>query len=107
MLKLKDLNPQWIGSGGEGVYGPGGVPIPRREAVALEFDCPCGCPHPVIVSIANPLDGGPPFDAEANRPRWQRTGDDFDTLTLTPSIQRIAPARCWHGFVTNGEVTTC
>jgi hypothetical protein len=106
-MKLIDLNPTWIGSGGEGVCNADGSPVPRREAVALEFDCPCGCDSPVIVALANPPDGGEPFDAGRDRPRWERTGTDFGALTLTPSIQRVYPNRCWHGFVTNGEIITC
>jgi hypothetical protein len=105
-VKLTDLNPQWIGCGGLGVLDANKNPIPRREAVALEFNCPCGCEHPVIVSLANPPDGGEPFDAGRDRPRWQLTGTDFATLSLSPSIQRVYPEPCWHGFITNGEVIT-
>jgi hypothetical protein len=37
---------------------------------------------------------------------WTRTGEDFETLTLTPSIHSDpAKGGCgWHGFITNGEV---
>lgn len=107
-MKLTDLNPKWIGSGGEGVSNSlTGEPIPRREAVAISFDCPCGCVHPVCITFANPADGLGPFDPGPNRSRWERKGTDFETLTLTPSIQRILPHPCWHGFVTNGEIITC
>lgn len=108
MKRLKDLNPHWIATGGEGVTNSiTGEPVPRREAVAIGFDCPCGCTHPVCITLANPLDGGEPFDSGHARPRWTRTGADFETLTLTPSIQRVLPNGCWHGFVTNGEIITC
>lgn len=33
--------------------------------------------------------------------RWAVSGDRLDNLTLSPSID----CKCWHGFVTNGEVT--
>lgn len=34
---------------------------------------------------------------------WKRTGETFDTLTLTPSINAEAAGH-WHGFITNGDV---
>ncbi len=34
---------------------------------------------------------------------WQRTGETFETLTLSPSVD-ASRAGCWHGFITNGEV---
>lgn len=37
---------------------------------------------------------------------WHQEGDDFDTLSLTPSINREGLGdKCggWHGFITNGE----
>ncbi len=44
---------------------------------------------------------------EPQHAHWQRTGETFDTLTLTPSIHsRKEKGGCgWHGFITNGEVT--
>ena len=104
MKRLIDLNPEWVGAGGEGVRNADGSPVPRREAVGIHFDCPCGCAHPVFVSFANPADG---LGQVGTAPGWQRSGEKFETLTLTPSIQRVMPTACWHGFVTNGEVTTC
>jgi hypothetical protein len=32
---------------------------------------------------------------------WQRTGETFETLTLTPSVDCSAWGH-WHGFITNG-----
>lgn len=106
-MKLIDLNPAWVGSGGEGVRNADGSPVPRREAIGIWFDCPCGCEHPVYVSFSNPADGLGPFHANDGQPMWERTGNTFAELTLRPSIQRIAPQACWHGFITNGEVITC
>lgn len=110
-MKLTDLNPKWLGTGGEGVFHRDAatgelVPAPRREGVGVHFDCPCGRPEEgdhsgVFVYVDPPLDGGAPVDRA-----WKRTGDTFETLTLRPSIQRIGGCG-WHGFVTNGEVSTC
>jgi uncharacterized protein DUF6527 len=108
-LKLTDLHPQFLGAGGEGVFTADGSPAPRREGVGLLCDCPCGkCTEEwdrLFVAFANPLDGGPPI----HKVTWQRTGDTFETLTLTPSILRSqSRGGCnWHGFITNGEVITC
>jgi hypothetical protein len=80
------------------------------------FDCPKGCQSAVpvdeddrykrhFVQFANPLDGGQPF--EPGRAMWTRTGETFETLTLTPSIHSaVEKGGCgWHGFITKGEVT--
>jgi len=112
-VKLTDLNPRWIGAGGSGVT-QNGQPVPRREGVGVMFNCPCGKhgdDNPVYVPFANPLDGGPAYDPKPGR-GWQRTGDTFETLTLTPSILRVpsgdGPWDCaWHGFITNGEIQHC
>jgi Family of unknown function (DUF6527) len=116
-MKLTELDPHWVGAGGEGISDKDGNPVPERHGVGLSFLCPCpqctakrtGDPDRDFylrhfVEFANPLDGGPPHDG---RVTWQRTGDTFETLTLTPSIlSDPAKGGCgWHGFVTNGEVT--
>lgn len=110
-MKLTDLHPHFIGAGGEGIYSADGSPAPKRHGIGVMFDCPCGkCDeqHVCYVPFRNPLDGGPAFE-ESGRPAWQRTGETFETLTLRPSILR-SPEKggCgWHGYVTNGEVTSC
>lgn len=128
-MKLVDLHPQWMGAGGEGISEPGldpctacngvgceicystgktYVPAPERQGVGVLCDCPCGNRdegHQLYVPFANPLDGGPPMHTGKNN-GWQRTGETFETLTLTPSILRIVPSCGWHGFITNGEIIT-
>lgn len=105
-MKLTDLDPRWVGAGGDGVSDAQGRAVPERHGVGISFNCPCGCDSRVFVHLRNPLDGGPSY-ANENQPTWEREGETFETLTLWPSIQRIYPRRCWHGFVTKGEVTTC
>lgn len=107
-MKLVDLNPQWLGAGGEGVTRADGSPAPERHGVGVAFDCPCGNHdeyHRCYVPFANPLDGGEQLEARG----WQRTGETFETLTLTPSIfRKVENGGCgWHGFITNGDVSTC
>lgn len=102
-MKLTDLDPSWI------VEGAG------RNGMGVMFWCPHCRDRYVGVMFANPIDRGPP-PTEASRtrtdangvrtvePLWQRTGETFETLTLTPSID-VSKSGHWHGFVTNGEVT--
>lgn len=100
--KLTDLNPMFLGCGGPGVTR-NGLDVPRREAVGIDMDCPCGCDRRLYVPFLNPLDGGPPAHPGHG---WERTGDTFETLTLKPSIRRMDGCK-WHGFLTNGELVEC
>lgn len=104
-MRLTTRNPEFVGAGGEGVFNADMTPATPRDGVGVLFDCPCGhCGIPVYVPFANPLDGSAQYDRQG----WQRTGDTFDTLTLTPSILRNPDkGGCgWHGYVTNGEIIT-
>lgn len=93
-MKLADLNAQFYGATG-------------RSGIGILLDCPCGCENLLGVPFTNPIDGGPP---ENERVTWQRTGETIETLTLTPSIRRVPIdgfGCAWHGWITNGEVTSC
>lgn len=89
MKRLADLAPKFVTENG------------RRTGVS--FACPkCG-DHRVFVYVEPPFDPGPPLPSP-----WKRTGDDFETLTLSPSVVARRPGQtdeCWHGFVQNGAVT--
>lgn len=106
-MKLTELNPQWVGHGGEGVFmtsSEGPVPIPRRERVAISMDCPCGCKRHLCLKFTNPVDGLGPVGGTT----WERVGETFEDLTLSPSIQRADDDGChWHGYITNGEIINC
>lgn len=103
-MKLTELEPRWWRTGGEGVFNTKtGEPVPERRGCGISFDCPCGCEDRVSVPFTNPLDGGP----NGYHPHgWQRTGEDFESLTLSPSIRRMDGCE-WHGWVRDGEVITC
>jgi len=110
-VKLTDLNPGWVGHGGEGHFREGEdgelIPIPARERIGLGYDCPCGCGDRRYVPFTNPEDGQGPLPND--KPTWQREGTDFETLTLKPSIQHVPIEKgdCnWHGFITNGTIKT-
>jgi hypothetical protein len=105
-VKLTELNPKFLPS-----HGPNGE---RTEGMGVYLDCPCGKGgphHRLFVSFSNPIGPGPSA-AHVIPGGWQRTGDTFETLTLTPSIERLDSREedgigCrWHGFITNGEVIT-
>ena len=100
-MKLADLHPGWVHCGGPDVHHADGSEVPRREQVGVAFDCPCGCDQRCFIPFANPPDGLGPI--EPSEPGWNRTGDTFETLTLTPSILRVGGCG-WHGFITGGEV---
>lgn len=78
--RLIDCNPHWATYSGKD--GPGD---------ALRFDCPEGhegCCH--IIPFTPALDGASREAPAWNRGvHWQRTGSDFATLTMVPSIKRI------------------
>lgn len=100
-MKLIDLKPRWIGAGGEGIYDKNMNPVPEKHGVGISFDCPCGCGTRCAVMFANPIDGS---EAIRDRTTWERTGDTFETLSLSPSILRVGGC-AWHGFITNREIT--
>lgn len=105
-MKLINLNPHFVSCGGEGVSNSDGSSVPKRDGIGLRFDCPCGCNTPIFIYFSNPLDGRE--SANKKCPNWERIGEDFESLTLTPSILRSHPGSCgWHGFVTNGEIIFC
>jgi hypothetical protein len=98
-----------------------GTPLAFGEAQALFLWCPCGFgkpeypldggrPHGVIVPFANgpggpvPADFGPLSKDKKTRPRWTVSGDSLGNLTCTPSVA-VGDPECWHGFITNGEMT--
>ena len=101
-MKLVDLRPRFVFSGGEGVSDAAGNPVPERKGVGFSCECPCGnieCGR-LYIDFENPLDGGPPLGGR--EVRWKRAGDTFETMSLHPSIQRMDNCK-YHGFLTEGE----
>lgn len=62
------------------------------DAVGVQFDCPCGDGHRLLIPFKGRMPDGK---------GWAVTGTNFDNLTLQPSVD----AKCWHGWVRNGEIT--
>ena len=109
-MRLTELDPRWWGDG-------------HRE-LGVSFLCPHCRSVRLGIAFANPRDGGPPSPivSDNGMPKcirdhvheqgtfdvppgflWQRTGDAFDTMSLTPSVDASKSGH-WHGFVTDGEV---
>lgn len=113
--RLVDCDPQWVSN----YHGADVVD-------AIRFDCPEGhadCIH--VIPFTPALDGSSPTRQHA---QWQRTGDTFETLTLSPSIRRNPkyPSRdaalaagcipeylddsllcALHIFIRNGQIEFC
>jgi len=94
--RLVDLNPSWFG-----IYGR------ESEGAGVIFDCPCqsdACAWggKIAISFSNPLKGDP--EPVASEKLWLRTGDTFETLTLSPSIHCVGH---WHGWLRNGVLESC
>jgi hypothetical protein len=91
--RLVDCNPRWIISFDprrvEPVDGASKWVEEVHPPSGIHFDCPeghQGCSH--AIPFTPSLDGGPAASWYTNGAIWQRTGDTFETLTLSPSIRR-------------------
>ena len=108
-MRLTDLKPQFyryeppiMSPDGDGRCMRHARHIPVEtlaEAQGLSFTPP-GTDVMFVVWFA---DRGIPDDAHPLGFRWPVTGTGYADLTLKPSIH--IPGY-WHGFITNGEVTT-
>lgn len=82
LTRLVDCNPRWV----TGRYAGADDDVP----CGVHFDCPEGhegCDH--AIPFEPRLDGSPASSWYTSGAIWQRTGDTFETLTLSPSIRRI------------------
>lgn len=117
--RLVDCNPKWVGVTGV-----------EDVECAVWFDCPEGhedCVH-VIPFTPTLVRNGRNYDVKSTGTVWQRTGDTFENLTLSPSVRRkqryancedAIAAGClpayvteslWcalHIFIVNGEIQFC
>lgn len=101
-MKLTELEPRWSGF--------------PSIITGVTFLCPHCKTQRLGVHFNPPIDPDGWWDKIA-RPTyidinvWTRiSGETFDTLTLTPSIDASESGRInfpghWHGFITNGEVS--
>lgn len=104
-MRLIELNPRWFVDA-DIVIGGVARHFDNRHGMGFSFDCPCcrGTDRETRLGVwfANPIDGLAPTDDASHL--WQRHGETFDALTLSPSIDASKHGH-WHGFVLAGEVT--
>lgn len=101
-IKLTDLNPRWTG-----------LSVSGHELVdGITFDCPHCRNQRLGVKFTPPLDKNNWKQRSIEYPiyqlMWQRVGDTFETITLSPSVNansRIDFQNHWHGFIENGFVS--
>ncbi len=100
-MKLTELGPRWVG-----IHNWSSDSIFR---IGLSFRSPLtGQRLAVLFKPAIDPDGlmakygWGDFFPEARK--WDRTGDTFEALTLSPSLDFSAHGD-WHGFIKNGELT--
>lgn len=106
-MKLTELDPRWITFHGWASDSPFCIgltfqcPHCRSQRLGVLFDHPIDPDH-VAETFGVAYDPAA-FGAGLGMKAWTRSGDTFDTLTLTPSINTKESGH-WHGFITNGEV---
>lgn len=110
-MKLIDLSPQWI--------------IKDNQKLGIVFLCPhCNGQTPrtwlSCFQVPQGHIAGPDGEYELfshlipeeelhhavpcqRNHAWQFTGDTFENLSITPSIDASASGH-WHGYITNGEI---
>lgn len=101
-MKLSELEPNFVS-----IVDPGRT-YQNVEAIehahGVMFTCPLCTGHMVLCWFR---DRGVPDDETPRPGRWAASGTGLSDLTLSPSVHLSGPGCGWHGFVTNGEVTTC
>ncbi len=114
MPRLSDFDPAWIDD-----------PATGRTGIGVSFRCVMGhCSGRMWCLFSNPLDGGnahegdcfslmfehyertndgqrqgPIHDRGCGQVRWQRSGETFETLSLTPSVDAH---QCGHFVLKEG-----
>jgi hypothetical protein len=106
-MRLSELNPRWVNDVGAPADAKQGVsflcPCCRTTKLAIFFDVPlCGNPPAALDNSAR-VDAGHLTDHHVGSILWHREGSDFETLSLTPSIDASSFGH-WHGYITAGEI---
>lgn len=102
-IKLTDLEPRWAADY-DILIGDRVVHDADRVGMAISFLCPCCREMRLCVFFKNPVDGKAHTDDRDDAHLWTRTGDTFETLSLTPSVDASGFGH-WHGVITNGVAT--
>lgn len=96
-MKLTDLEPHWfvLEEGGARVGVSFLCPHCRTQRIGVAFH------HAGHAAMEDGYILAHHGAADANH-IWTMTGEDFESLSLSPSVDASASGH-WHGFVTNGE----
>lgn len=98
-MKLLDLEPAWLSPDVFIFRSPVGhrdlvtckrIPMTRNEQYALIYE-------------KNPQYKGKIVVLTVPEFAWKFEGNDFNTLTVSPSLDCSASGN-WHGFIVNGEI---
>jgi hypothetical protein len=111
-MRLSDLDPEWVTVAGGGGIGHTDT---IEHAQGLMFMCPkCfqknGGPRGTHSVLLWAFGRGVPDALQPGPGRWILKGTDFDSLTLSAPPGHTASVHlttdcCWHGFITNGNVS--
>jgi hypothetical protein len=110
-MKLTELEPRWLEHDGRKVGMLLRCPHCRKTWLSCMFEAgiPVVCHRsgkPVTqFELFQTNLGEEPYDVVpcSTVCKWDRNGDDFSTMTVTPSLDASASGH-WHGTITNGEV---
>lgn len=105
-MRLTELEPRWWGDG-------------DRHHLGITFLCPHCQVVRLGIAFSNPPDGAQAHSLETTSLMWHvhqartfdvppgclwhRTGDDFETMSVTPSVDASKSGH-WHGHIANGEI---
>ncbi len=100
-MRLLDLDPRWFGWTHEGV----------GAYVGFTFLCPHCMKQRLAVTFRNPISVGGFDVSKMHWPnvgfQWYRTGETFEDLTVSPSVNANDPTEWknhWHGNIVRGEI---
>lgn len=100
-MKLIELNPRWYRQFSDGPIS--GITficphcyLDKKQRLAILF-------QPTFDDESLAKFGIPWPHPAIPGPYWKRTGNDFETITLEPSINAGAVGH-WHGSIVNGEI---
>lgn len=109
-MRLTDLNPEFIHVNEETKLTKLRKVETLQEANGVMFVCPaCYVAKGNTVIGAHRVlcfDPSVPVEWGQGPGRWPMTGTGLHDLTLTPSVLLMGGCG-WHGFITQGEVSTC
>ena len=107
-MKLTDLSPRWIERDGEKVlfiFKSPTDPTGKRWLSCKRVTMDVLDQHELILAACPDMNERDVAGVAPSREgfAWTINGDDFATMTVTPSID-ASPSGDWHGFITNGEI---